>query len=75
MAATAAWDLSLTLVIVGGVALLMVLAVCVGASMDTEAQRREWRRVAKARRKLRQLALDVPDTALCERCPYRNDGV
>ncbi len=70
--------MTLTLVIVGGVALLVVLAVCIGASMDTEAQRREWRRVAKARRKLRQLrqlARGVPDTVLCERCPYRNDGV
>ena len=62
------------LVIVGGVALLMILAVCIGASMDTQAQRREWRRVARARRQLRQLAVGVPEAALCERCPYRNDG-
>jgi hypothetical protein len=43
------------LVLVGGVGLLMVLAVCIGVSMDTQAQRREWRRVARARRELRQL--------------------
>jgi hypothetical protein len=49
------------------------MAVTIGVSMDTEAQRREWRRVAEARRELRQLALGVPDTVLCERCPYRND--
>jgi hypothetical protein len=65
--------MTLTLVIVGGVALLLVMAVTIGVSMDTEAQRREWRRVAEARRELRQLALGVPDTVLCERCPYRND--
>jgi hypothetical protein len=49
------------------------MAVTIGVSMDTEAQRREWRRVAEARRELRQLALGVSDTVLCERCPYRND--
>jgi hypothetical protein len=59
-------------VIVGGGVLLLILAVTIGVSMDTEAQRREWRRVAEVRRELRQIA-GVPDTALCERCPYRND--
>jgi hypothetical protein len=67
--------MTLTLVIVGVVALLVVLAVCIGASMDTEAQRREWRRVAKARRELRQQVVEVPDSALCDRCPYRSDDV
>jgi hypothetical protein len=67
--------MTLTLVIVGGVALLMVISVCIGVSMDTEAQRREWRRVAQARRELRQLAHGGQDTDLCERCPYRVDRV
>jgi hypothetical protein len=61
----------LILVIVGGVLLLMVLAVCIGASMDTEVQRREWRRVAAARQQLRQLKIGVADSGLCEQCPYR----
>jgi hypothetical protein len=66
--------MTLTLVIVGGVALLMAIAMCIGASMDTEAQRREWRRVAKARRELRQRAQSSQEVVLCERCPYRTDG-
>lgn len=65
--------MTLTLVIVGGVALLVVISVCIGVSMDTEAQRREWRRVAQARRELRQLAQGGQDAVLCERCPYRAD--
>jgi hypothetical protein len=67
--------MTLTLVIVGGVALLVVLSVCIGVSMDTEAQRREWRRVARARRELRQLAHGDQAAVLCERCPYRDEGV
>jgi hypothetical protein len=66
--------MTLTLVIVGGVALLMVISMCIGVSMDTEAQRREWKRVAKARRELRQLAQGDQDAVLCARCPYRTDG-
>jgi hypothetical protein len=62
--------MTFALVILGGVALLVVLAVCVGISMDTAAQRREWRRVAEARRRL---ALAVSASDLCERCPYRRD--
>jgi hypothetical protein len=61
------------LVLVGGVALLMALAVSIGASMDTQAQRREWRRVARARRELWQLTIGGPEAARCERCPYRDD--
>ena len=64
----------LTLVIVGGIGLLMTLAVCIGSSMDTQAQRREWRRVARARRELRQLVVGASDALYCERCPYRDDG-
>jgi hypothetical protein len=62
------------LVLVGGVGLLMVLAVCIGVSMDTQAQRRGWRRVARARRELRQLTVGGPEAAACERCPYRDDA-
>lgn len=58
---------SLTLVIVVGVGLLVVVAVCVGMSMDTQVQRREWARVAQARRQLRRSA------ARCPQCPYRDD--
>ena len=61
------------LVLVGGVGLLMALAVCIGVSMDTQAQRREWRRVARARRELRQLTVGGSEAAACERCPYRDD--
>jgi hypothetical protein len=66
--------MTLTLVIVGGVALLMGLAVCVGVSLDIEAQRRERRRVAEARQQLRLLSLGIPDSQLCESCPYRRAG-
>jgi hypothetical protein len=68
--------MTLTLVIVGGVALLVVISVCIGVSMDTETQRREWQRVAQARRELRgmrRVARGARDTVLCERCPYRED--
>lgn len=67
------------LVFVGSVALLVLLTVGIGAAMDTEAQRREWRRIARARRRLReeQLAVDLIDTTiderqLCQGCPYRS---
>jgi hypothetical protein len=62
--------MTLTLVIVGGVALLVVVSVCIGMSMDTETQRREWRRVARARRELRQLT-QGEELELCEDCPFR----
>ena len=63
----------IVIVIVVGVVLLMILAVAIGASMDTEAQRREWRRVAEARRELRQvMQLRAAEAELCERCPYRS---
>jgi hypothetical protein len=55
-----------------GVALLLVLAVCIGASLDIEVQRRERRRLADERLR-RNTSGDggAPCGPLCERCPYR----
>jgi hypothetical protein len=66
--------MTLTAVIIVGVVLLVVLAVCIGVSMDTEAQRQEWRRVAEARRLLRREEQEIDDSGLCQRCPYRQAG-
>lgn len=42
--------MSTVLIAAAGLLVLLWLAVLIGASMDTEARRREWRRVASARR-------------------------
>lgn len=65
-------DLWLMLVVVGGLALLVVLAVGIGSSLDTDAQRRAWRRVAEERRRLRLDLADLPSGTLCDRCPFRH---
>jgi hypothetical protein len=62
------------LVAMSGVALLLVLAVCIGASLDPEVQRRERRRLADERRQrwnARRAGAAPPPGPLCERCPYR----
>ena len=65
-------DLSLMLVVVGGLVLLVVLAAGIGSSLDTDAQRRAWRRVAEERRRLRLDLTDVLPETLCDRCPFRH---
>lgn len=61
------------LVVISGLALLLALAVCIGASLDTEGQRREWRRLAAERRLRRSARYEGcgPTGQYCERCPYR----
>lgn len=66
-------DLMQLVAVVGGI-VLVVVAICVGAELDTEGQRRERRRLADERRmrnevgRSRALRRDVP---LCDRCPFR----
>jgi hypothetical protein len=64
-------EISLLLVVAGGVVLLLAFALMVGAGLDTEAQRREWQRVAEERRLLREERQDLRTEPLCDRCPYR----
>jgi hypothetical protein len=56
-----------------GVALLLVLAVCIGTSLDPEVQRREQRRPADERRRRWNVrrAGGTPPGPVCDRCPYR----
>lgn len=66
------------LALLAGIALLAWFAVLIGTSMDTEAQRREWRRTAGQRRLLREdrgattvLGRSCDPDTLCENCPFR----
>jgi hypothetical protein len=60
------------LVAMSGVALLLVLAVCIGASLDIEVQRRERRRLADERPRRNSCGDGAASCGpLCERCPYR----
>jgi hypothetical protein len=60
------------LVAMSGVALLLVLAVCIGASLDIEVQRRERRRLADERPRQNTCGDGgASGGPLCERCPYR----
>lgn len=65
------------LVAVTGVLALPWIALLIGASMDTEAQRREWRRVARERRLRREERQATPPRrprlpdGLCADCPLR----
>jgi hypothetical protein len=64
-----------TVLAVVGLALLILLSVCVGISLDTEAQRREWQRLAEERRlraQGRRWTLQQHEQVLCDRCPYRD---
>ena len=56
-----------------GLVVLVVIAVAVGASLDTEAQRREWRRLADERRSRGADADEEQQrlSILCDRCPLR----
>lgn len=61
------------LVASGGIVLLLWFAVLIGTSMDTEAQRRVWRQVARERRAFREerlRAMSEP-SAHCADCPLR----
>ncbi|MBC3194252.1 hypothetical protein H7X46_24685 [Pseudonocardia sp. C8] len=60
-----------SLVVGGGMLLLVWFAVLIGISMDTEAQRREWRRVARERRALREEGRPLEGGGLCADCPFR----
>lgn len=65
------------LVAIAGIAVLLWIALLIGASMDTEAQRREWRRVAHERRiRWEDRQATVPRRprradGLCADCPLR----
>jgi hypothetical protein len=56
-----------------GMLALIAIALFIGASMDTEAQRREGRRLAEERRRwlLTQRACDGRPAGLCADCPLR----
>jgi hypothetical protein len=62
------------LIAAGGVVLLLVIAVSIGMSLDTAAQRRERQRLAEERRLRVEAARgERPSTGpLCDRCPYRD---
>ena len=53
----------------GGIVLLVWFAVLIGISMDTEAQRREGKRVA-AQRRLRWEEQRIDPDDLCADCPF-----
>ncbi|BBF99128.1 MULTISPECIES: hypothetical protein [Pseudonocardia] len=59
----------------GGLVLMLWFALLIGTSLDTEGQRREWRRVAEQRRAAREerqgerRPLEPDD--LCADCPLR----
>ncbi len=65
-----------TVVIILGIMVLIVFSVTIGTAMDTEAQRRQWKRVAAQRRRLaderRAAAQKRSSSGLCDECPYRN---
>ena len=58
------------IVIVVGVLILVYLSVLIGTNMDTEAQRREWKRVANERHKL-AMQRQMNRSHLCADCPLR----
>lgn len=66
------------LVLFAGIVGLAWIALLIGASMDTEAQRREWRRVAVQRRLRRQEQQagaprrPLESDGLCADCPLRD---
>jgi hypothetical protein len=58
-----------------GLVLLILLSVCVGMSLDTEVQRRAWKRLAVERRlraRTHRWTLRQQEQVLCDRCPYRD---
>lgn len=66
------------LIALAGIVLLLWFAVLIGTSMDTEGQRREWKRIAEQRRLLREerpgvgfVARRCDPDALCADCPFR----
>ncbi|SFN95459.1 hypothetical protein SAMN05216207_102572 [Pseudonocardia ammonioxydans] len=61
------------LVAAGGIVLLLGFAVLIGVSMDTEAQRRVWKQVARERRAFREERLRAVSepAARCADCPRR----
>lgn len=66
------------LIALAGIALLVWFAVLIGTSMDTEGQRRQWKRTAEQRRLFREERLGVgfvarrcDPNALCPECPFR----
>ena len=61
------------LVAAGGIVLLLWFTVLIGISMDTEAQRRVWRQVARERRAFREerLGASLEPAGRCADCPLR----
>jgi hypothetical protein len=60
------------LVAMVGVALLLVLAVCIGAALDPEVQRPERRRFTdERRRRWNARRRGRTPGPVCDRCPYR----
>jgi hypothetical protein len=60
-----------------GLVLLILLSVCVGMSLDTEVQRRAWKRLAEERRLRAHIhrwtsRQQEQEQVLCARCPYRD---
>ncbi|MFP5020982.1 hypothetical protein [Pseudonocardia phyllosphaerae] len=65
-----------SLVLTFGVLALVWIALLIGASMDTESQRREWRRIARERRLRREEYLrDQEHRAATARRPLGPDGL
>jgi hypothetical protein len=64
------------LIIVGGITLLVILAVAIGLAMVDETSRsRAWRRIADARRRnweeARETQALLDTLERCKRCPFR----
>lgn len=67
-----------TLLIFGGLALLVIIAVLTGVSLvDRESRRHAWRRIAAERRRnheQRQWLRDAAHRTPCARCPYQDES-
>jgi hypothetical protein len=64
-----------TVLAVVGLVMLILLSVCIGMSLDSEVQRREWQRLAEERRlrqETRRWISRQQEQTLCDHCPYRD---
>lgn len=65
-----------TIVAIAGILVLIYLSVLIGAAMDTEVQRDQWKRVARERRKLaeerRAVERGTSNLGRCANCPLRD---
>ena len=62
------------LVVIVGLIVLLMLAIGVGAELDTDHQRRERQRLAEERRLRNEdrRQVRIRTGPLCDRCPYRD---